>query len=386
MEINKPKAPIRLSRADLYEQVWKVPLIRLGRQYGITGTGLAKICVRLDVPYPPAGYWLRVNAGKSPKKAGLPPARDGIPNHVIISPTPERPKVDPETEANFAEALEKLKAVEVCENLRGQHPVVAALIAEHDRNFSKAKREQRAWGASSSRVGPLTELDHRRHRILNTFLKEVGKAGFSVLTAGGLQIGKNRVDFTLEEYRRQFRRPLKPEERPPFNPDQEWTQEKATTGELRFKFLTTLGPGFRSLWTDALDVPLENWIKDILATLIVAVPFLEQRRVAEEEAERVRIEAEQKLRQETARRRTERNQWRRLLELSERWDGANRVRLFVAAIEAKGATETSQHGGRSHDEWLTWVKERLAAYDPFEAGVDSIWSNMGRVTSWEYND
>src|SRR5258708_30243815 len=90
METDKPKTSIRLTRAELYDQVWKTPLMRIGPQYGITGTGLAKICDRLNVPYPPAGYWLRVNAGRSPKKAVLPQATEGIPSEVTIFPTPAR--------------------------------------------------------------------------------------------------------------------------------------------------------------------------------------------------------------------------------------------------------------------------------------------------------
>jgi hypothetical protein len=386
MEADKPKTPIRVSRAELFDQVWKTPLMRLGPQYGITDKGLANICVRLNVPYPPAGYWLRVNAGKSPKKAALPPAKEGIPDYVTISPTPERSTEELEVGARFAEALENFKTVDVCENLRGMHPAVAALIAEHDRDFREAKRQQRRWGDTSSRVGPLTELDHRRHRILNTFLKEAGKIGFRVITAGNLQTGKNRVDFSLEEYKRQFRRPLKPEERSTFNPDQKWTQEKSATGELRFKFLTSVCPGTQSLWSDSPDVPLENRIRDILATLVVAVPFLEQKRTAEEEKKRIQIEAEQKRQQETARRKIEKNRWRRVLELSDRWHAANRLRSFVAAVEAMGTTGDSLPGGRSHEEWLAWVKERVAVHDPLEAGVDAIWSNLGGVTSWEYND
>jgi hypothetical protein len=130
METDKPKTPVRLSRAELYDQVW-TPLMRLGPEFGISDKGLAKICARLNVPYPPAGYWLQVNAGKSPKKALLPPGGEGIPDFITIYPKPARPKDELEAEANFAEALEKFKTVEVCENLRGQHPVVAALIAEH---------------------------------------------------------------------------------------------------------------------------------------------------------------------------------------------------------------------------------------------------------------
>lgn len=30
---------------------------RLSERFGLSGNGLAKICRRLDVPYPPRGYW-----------------------------------------------------------------------------------------------------------------------------------------------------------------------------------------------------------------------------------------------------------------------------------------------------------------------------------------
>ena len=275
---------------------------------------------------------------KAPKKGALPPAKQGIPDYVIISPTPECSTEELEADAHFARALEKFKTVEVCENLRGQHPVVAALIAEHDRDFRQAKREQRRWGDFAPRVGPLTELDHRRHRILNTFLKEASKIGFSVITAWSIQSGKNRIDFSLEEYRRQIRRALKPEERPTFNPDQKWTQEKVASGELRFKFLTGLWRGAQSVWPIVRMSPWRIGSGDILATLVTAVPFLEQKRVAEEEKKRIQIEAEQTRQQEIVRRKIEKNRWRRVLELSDRWHAANRLRSFVAAVEAMGTT------------------------------------------------
>jgi hypothetical protein len=53
------KQPIVITRQDLYAQVWSTPMRALATQYGITGTGLAKICARLDVPCPPRGYGRR---------------------------------------------------------------------------------------------------------------------------------------------------------------------------------------------------------------------------------------------------------------------------------------------------------------------------------------
>ena len=131
---------------------------------------------------------------------------------------------------------------------------------------------------------------------------------------------------------------------------------------------------------------LENRIKEILATLVISVPFLEQKRIAAEEAERVRLEAERNRQREITRRKVERNRGRRILELSDRWHSANRLRSFIAALEATGATGDPLPGGRSHEEWLAWVRQCLARYDPLEAGADAIWADLEGVTSREYND
>ena len=41
-------------------------MLRLGKRYGISGNGLKKICDRLQVPYPPLGYWAKLRATDVP--------------------------------------------------------------------------------------------------------------------------------------------------------------------------------------------------------------------------------------------------------------------------------------------------------------------------------
>lgn len=52
MEIPIPLHARRVTREELYRMVWDKPMIRLAEKFGITGNGLAKVCDRLDVPYP----------------------------------------------------------------------------------------------------------------------------------------------------------------------------------------------------------------------------------------------------------------------------------------------------------------------------------------------
>jgi hypothetical protein len=59
------RAPVQVSREELYRQAWETPMMRLGTQYGISGNGLKKICNRLKIPYPPPGYWSKLRFGKT---------------------------------------------------------------------------------------------------------------------------------------------------------------------------------------------------------------------------------------------------------------------------------------------------------------------------------
>jgi hypothetical protein len=375
MEANAPKRPVTLSRAELHAQVWSARLTNVGSQYGISAAALAKLCNQMDIPYPSARYWQTMKAGAPGKRVPLSPARDRMPESFVISPKPAPPKMAPEVEAKYIEALRKYETLLVPERLRTPHPIVATLIANHELSLAASYRNKRDWG-TVSRVEPLNAVDRRRHRILDTIFRESEKIGFKAMRDGVLVSGKNWLEFSLFEYIRQVRRPLKPEGK----------QEKVAAGELRFKFVTDLGPGIQAVWADSLDNPLETRINEILATMSMAAPFLEQKRVAAEEQERIRLDAQRKQMQEVARRKVEKYRWRRFLELFERWHVAMEIRSFVAAIEAMGSTETSLYGGRSHRDWLAWVKECLAAYDPLESGIDAVWSNLANVTSREYND
>lgn len=80
-----PSAPVTLDRAELYRQVWSRPLKTVAVSLGMSANGLAKICDRMLVPYPPRGYWSKVSAGKFHAPTPLPPAPEDISQTVTFS-------------------------------------------------------------------------------------------------------------------------------------------------------------------------------------------------------------------------------------------------------------------------------------------------------------
>jgi len=83
--------PVSVTRDALYQQVWQKPMNRLALDYGISGNGLAKICDRLKIPYPPRGYWAKKAAGQKVAQYRLPDAASDTPDTVTIAPTPPLP-------------------------------------------------------------------------------------------------------------------------------------------------------------------------------------------------------------------------------------------------------------------------------------------------------
>ncbi|MES2299468.1 MAG: hypothetical protein V4582_20695 [Pseudomonadota bacterium] len=58
-------------REKLFDEVWAMPVTKLAKGYGLSDVGLRKICVALDVPLPPRGYWAKLAAGKKVRKPAL---------------------------------------------------------------------------------------------------------------------------------------------------------------------------------------------------------------------------------------------------------------------------------------------------------------------------
>ena len=64
------------TRQELYELVWKTPMRRLARQFGLSDVGLAKTCQRHSIPKPPPGYWAKKAHGKIVRRRSLLPCDD----------------------------------------------------------------------------------------------------------------------------------------------------------------------------------------------------------------------------------------------------------------------------------------------------------------------
>ena len=384
------KQPIVISRENLYAQVWSTPMRQLADQFGITGTGLAKICARLDVPCPPRGYWAKKAAGKPVIQFRLPEPKAETPPIVRIAPTP--PPVPPapinaERQQQIDAAKRAHADLTVPDELKRPHPVIAGWLAEHKTKAQEAKRERDPHRRRWMEPPPYTETDHRQHRLLDTLFKALERLGFVIKTeqygAVYLETQNERVDFQLREKQKQVRRPLTDEEKcEPWNRDRRWMRELELTGMLIFTIKTRLDAGMRIEWKDDPDRPLESRLPDIVATLSLAGPILAKQRQEREEAEQRRREEEYKRFVERQDREQDQKRWQCFLQLARQCDKAASARRLLLELETRLQDENERFGELTAREWLDWGRRWLDRYDPLRRRPTELYEHLANTSSY----
>lgn len=68
-----------LTREELFELVWREPMLRIAEKMGVSSSYMSRVCTELRVPRPSRGYWAKLEHGQSPHRPPLPPAEPGDP-------------------------------------------------------------------------------------------------------------------------------------------------------------------------------------------------------------------------------------------------------------------------------------------------------------------
>lgn len=184
----------RLSRKELNDLVWSIPLKTLCARFGISDVGLKKTCKRASIPTPERGSWARKEARKKTFVPELPERLPAMDDEVLVggrqeywqrrwtreellgSPPPP-PEFDTSLEALRERIAKVIGTVTVPRNVRVWHPVIQRLLDEDE-----ARRENQR---TSSYFGdkPLFDSpqEQRRLRLLNSLFVVIAKFNGRVL-------------------------------------------------------------------------------------------------------------------------------------------------------------------------------------------------------------
>ena len=374
------QASIKVTREELYQEVWQTPIHRLSNKYGLSDVGLKKICKKLGVPTPPRGYWMRIKSGESIRRPPLPSLNQGQPQTYEIRlyrHSRKQNEITPETfKQDLPPEFHSAKPIRVSLALHNPHP----LVAQTERVLSKAKPDDygrlRPWRQDYLDIRVTPASLKRGLRIMDALVKGVEARGLSIRNSTPYRLPDTRlvifgesIEFFLAEKVRRKDHVLTKKEMedlkryPSVNWAPKWDYEP--TGQLSLNIDTYWAKDLRKNWSDSGKKRVEDLLDDFVlgAVKIAWQHKLERRRREEEQRKR---EEEERVHEEARRRQEmERQRLRDLESQAENWAKAGRIRAYVRAVEQEAASRGDIEASRAQlEEWAAWAKEHADNLDP----------------------
>lgn len=351
---------VRYTREEIYKLVWSQPLYKLAPTLGLSDRGLAILCDRHKITYPGRGYWLKVNAGKKPKKLPLPRLTQDAEEIWLAEPI-DQPEVA--THAQTLSAEEKLPAnrIVVPNRLTSPHRITQSIIESLREAHPRPGGLLRARVLNCVAVSITLESVPRAMRILDALAMALEARGFVGDSASGkpnLEILGERIAFRIEERLRQ---------EVIFSSSGRRSHLLHPTERLVL-VIDVYANLERSKWGDRRAKPLEEMLNDFVSGMILATDAVRERRIEHEEWQRQREADEQLAELAEQQREAERRRVIQLDEDSEQMRRHEWRRRYVESVRAEAASrgvpvDDSSGVGR----WLLWAERRLAELDPFGA-------------------
>ncbi|MFM0031859.1 hypothetical protein PQR70_37185 [Paraburkholderia madseniana] len=209
-------------REELYEEVWAEPVTKVAKRYAISDVGLRKICLDLEVPLPPVGYWAKLAAGRAVKRPPL---------GVTKGPTTYRRSryvapLDDEFDARYRESLEEdlprrpaIPNLPLRTSLEDCLPLAKRIAKKLDGKGRDAPGWRQCDGAGLMWVDASNANSLRAVLLLNLVLESVMAAGYAIsadvkgATRAFVSVLDLKLSFKIRERNRREPIPLTREQR-----------------------------------------------------------------------------------------------------------------------------------------------------------------------------
>lgn len=369
----------RVTRKELYEQVWSKPMQKLAKEYGLSDVGLAKICKKHNIPRPYRGYWAQILFGQVLQ-------RDDLPNPEN-NPTIDITAHAPDALLSGLDAdIQKLaqEPVPVPTTLRGAHAYV------HAANETLQSAEITSTGELKLPDSKCLYIDvskkslHRALCIMDGLIKGLLARKYEVSLAkegcgAHASIMGFDIEFQIEEL--QVVNKVEPEVGDLkghyyFRHDREKSVQ-VLSGELRI----CIGNesrlwghhGVRRRWTDSPRQRLEDSLHKVIAGMMTYALVLaeikkkDDEREAQYEKEQARqLKEERRQEKRAARIREEAQKVETLFQEAKDWRSSIDLREYIAAARANAVKAgRSVSAGSEFDKWQKWATEQADMLDPF---------------------
>jgi hypothetical protein len=252
------------------------------------------------------------------------------------------------------------------------HPIVTKWISRYEQYRSKASASADPWVRERT-AAPLSETDHRLHRILTQLLRALETRGAEVCEneSGEIRvtIGGESIDFRIREIMRQER---------VFSDDRRRSDLTLVgTGKLVFEIRTYLRGRHKEEWREGKSNPLDSQLPKIVDRLFEGAQILRAWHREREEAEEGRRQAATQRAEKARVAKLEQRHRDKLIESAVDWQLASQLREFIAAIKSQPLERESEVRGKTVAEWLAWADSVADALDPLHNGAASLFNSVG---------
>jgi hypothetical protein len=377
----------RITRKELYEQVWTEPITKLSKRYGVSDVGLAKICSRNFIPRPPRGYWAKKQAGKDPGRNPLPQGNTDKIIEIKAHPFKVCDSQMKEVAVKEIGSKEHDRIV-VPETLRKPHPLVkqSAEILRSQEPNNQGLIESSKMNCLDIQVSKKSLP--RALRIMDTLIKSLEHRGYGVFLSGQsteVRIHDVALSFGMTEQLVKKRKEPKDHELNGYYQfaHSRFYEESVPSGKLCLSIRDAVfywGGSCQHTWRDGKSKRLEDRLNGFISGLLRAAAQKEDRCQREQEKERERREYERKREEEERlwlekrqRIEEERQKVASLISEAENWHKSKMIRDYITAVEKLTLRSNCEIKLEDDlDGWLKWAREQADRLDPLTASPRSI--------------
>lgn len=359
-----------LTRHELYNLVWSVPLLTLSKKYAISDVGLRKICIRMEIPLPRVGHWQKLQFGKIINKPNLSINYSGE-KEVSLSLRTEEMKNIPVTPSP-TNVLQKKIENEMTSVLsvpdRLSNPDKLIVTAKESLN----RRDQyENNGMVSCERGELDIKVARANipralRFMDTLIKILRKRGHGI----EMRNDKTCVLIDGQDIEIRLREKLRKE-------IVKGTYSDSTVYKPNGLLAFQLGSYHDKEWKDGKQT-IEELLSKIIAKIEVVAQERREWEIQWQKKQEMRAEEERIRKEYEKRKEKDLSEFKSVLLKSARWHKAVNLRNYIDEVEAKAQAKDCLD--EELKSWIIWARGKADWYDPFTETSDELLQEIDRET------
>lgn len=384
-------------RVALYNEVWAEPVTIVAKWYNISDNGLRKHCIRLGIPLPPRGYWVRIKTDQKVPKTALPKVigevKKHVRNYVIKYRTDFEQLSDDELlcdeDLSLLREETKIFIRETCSQIqvKGQLRNPHHLITEHKEeviNMRKRDKELKQVNSASDyysssnskyRVNKailpihISELNiNRVYRILNTIMYTLEE--LEGYTQVAQQSSEDTGHFCI--MRASFQFELKEEVRKKRASKDSNDAKTCLTLTLSPRSWFTSNINSRMEYKDNDNEQLENQLGRIIYDMFVVANKLMAADEQKGRDEKRKWEERERQRILEKMRKGELEEVKLLEQAVSDWDKAQKIRSFADCMELKIFEISDEEKKEKLIKWVEWARNKADWLDPLSNKEDDL--------------